>query len=86
MKPMVLSESNYRKEDSIQDEAYQSNIYEERMSKLTVKEVLATSTACLGSVSFGYAIGYSSPVLKQLKHDFHWGDTELTWFNVSRRY
>ncbi|XP_028411873.1 solute carrier family 2, facilitated glucose transporter member 8-like [Dendronephthya gigantea] len=49
-------------------------------SRLTRPVVLATLTACLGAVSFGFVLGYVSPVENDLKEKLHWSDEELTWF------
>ena len=51
-------------------------------SRLTKPVLLASLTACLGAVSFGFVIGYPSPVENDLKEKLHWSVGQLTWFIV----
>ena len=48
----------------------------------------ATLVAAIGSLNFGFALGYSSPVESGIEHDHKVGiSTELfSWFAVSFRY
>ena len=54
-----------------------------RSSRLTNTLICATLTACLGAVSFGYVLGYASPIQKDLKEKLNWNSSHVTWFNVS---
>mgnify|MGYP002804301501 CR=1 FL=1 len=51
--------------------------------RLTKTLVCSTFTACLGAVSFGYLLGYPSPIQKDLKEKLNWNSEQVTWFNVS---
>ena len=55
----------------------------ERPSRLSRRVVCATLTACLGAVSFGYVLGYPSPVQNDLKKKLNWSAEQVTWFSVS---
>ncbi len=55
----------------------------ERPSCLSRRVVCATLTACLGAVSFGYVLGYPSPVQNDLKKKLNWSAEQFTWFSVS---
>jgi hypothetical protein len=50
---------------------------------LTRPVLCASLTACLGAVSFGYVMGYPSPVDNDLKDRLNWSDEQVTWFSVS---
>ena len=67
------------------ESAIQSGEYtpRHRSSPLTNTLICATLTACLGAVSFGYVLGYPSPIQKDLKEKLSWNDDNVTWFNVS---
>ena len=54
-----------------------------RQMRLTRTVVCATLTACLGSISFGFVLGYPSPVENDFKSKMKWSDEEFTWFSVS---
>ena len=54
-----------------------------RQTRLTRPVILATLTACLGAVSFGFVMGYPSPVQKDLHDKLNWSDEQLSWFSVS---
>ena len=57
----------------------------ERREKLRCNVLLATVVACLGPLSFGFVLGYASPVQTQLQDEFHdLNEENLSWFNVSR--
>ena len=50
--------------------------------------LVATIVAALGSVSFGYAMGYSSAAVTQLgkpNQDLHLDEDAITWFGVSTK-
>ena len=57
-----------------------------RSSRLTKTLISATLTACLGAVSFGFVLGYASPIQKDLKEKLNWNSEHVTWFNVSLMY
>ena len=57
-----------------------------RPSRLTNSLICATLTACLGAVSFGYVLGYPSPIQKDLQEKLNWNIEQVTWFNVSFMY
>ena len=54
-----------------------------KQMRLTRTVVCATLTACLGSISFGFILGYPSPVENDLQSKMEWSDEEFTWFSVS---
>ena len=57
----------------------------ERQEKLRCNVLLTTVVACLGPLSFGFVLGYASPVKTQLQHEFpNLNEENLSWFNVSR--
>ena len=65
------------------ESAIQSGEYAPRRgsSRLTRTLICATLTACLGAVSFGYVLGYASPIQKDLKEKLNWNSEQVTWFN-----
>ena len=54
-----------------------------RQMRLTRTVVCATLTACLGAISYGFVLGYPSPVRNDLQSKMKWSDEEFTWFSVS---
>lgn len=58
----------------------------ERPVKLRCSVLVATLVACLGPLSFGFVLGYASPVEDQLQDAFNLNNESLSWFNVSRDY
>lgn len=54
---------------------------DERPEKLRFSVLLATLVACLGPLSFGFVLGYASPVKDQLQNEFDLNDEDLSWFN-----
>ena len=70
------------------ESAIQSGEYTPRYrpSRLTNTLICATLTACLGAVSFGYVLGYPSPIQKDLKEKLGWNSEHVTWFDVSLMY
>ena len=54
-----------------------------RQMRLTRTVVCATLTACLGAISFGFVLGYTSPVENDLQSKMKWSDEEFSWFSVS---
>ena len=54
-----------------------------RQMRLTRTVVCATLTACLGAISFGFVMGYPSPVKNDLQSKMKWSDEEFSWFGVS---
>ena len=67
-------------ESGIQSNEYRS---QHTSSRLTKTLICATLTACLGAVSFGYVLGYPSPIQEDLKAKLNWNSEQVTWFNVS---
>ena len=65
------------------ESAIQSGEYtpRHRSPRLTRTLICATLTACLGAVSFGYVLGYASPIQKDLKEKLNWNSEHVTWFN-----
>ena len=62
------------------------NTLQHGSSRLTKTLICATFTACLGAVSFGYLLGYPSPIQEDLKEKLKWNSQQVTWFNVSLMY
>ena len=55
----------------------------ERREKLRSSVLIATLVASLGALSYGFVVGYASPVAQQLQKRFLWSDETSSWFDVS---
>lgn len=55
----------------------------ERDVKLRPNVLIATFVVCLGTLSFGFVVGYPSPVARQLQTELSLSIEEISWFNVS---
>ena len=52
-------------------------------TKLRFNILMAWAIACLGPLSYGFALGYSSPVNEELRQQLGLGDGGVSWFGVS---
>lgn len=70
-------------EDSAVQSGEYSPLHGSFSQNLTSFVLCATLTACLGALSFGYVLGYPSPVESDLQDSLKWSDDQVTWFSVS---